>query len=95
MRKIETNGKRRAKNARSKKNGRTLATLIKLPYTIELRPLSKRDGGGYMAAIPLLKGCQSDGKTPDEAITNLREAQLSWLESALKHGDAIPIPRAS
>ncbi len=66
---------------------------MKFPYKIELTPLSKTDGGGYLAIIPLLKGCQSDGQTPDEAINNLREAQQAWLESALKHGDEIPVPR--
>lgn len=55
--------------------------------------MSKADGGGYLAVVPLLKGCQSDGKTPDEAIQNLREAQKAWFTSALKHDDAIPLPQ--
>lgn len=93
MRRVEANGKRKTTKALTKKNGRTLAALMKHPYTIELIPLAKQDGGGYLATIPLLKGCQSDGKTPDEAIMNLREAQIAWLESALKHGDPIPIPQ--
>ena len=64
-----------------------------LPYIIELTPLSKDDGGGYLASIPLLRGCLTDGPTPDEAIKNLREAQTAWLASALKHGDPIPVPQ--
>ncbi len=66
---------------------------MRLPYKIELVPLAKEDGGGYFATIPLLKGCQSDGSTPDEAIKNLREAQKAWLTSALKHDDPIPVPQ--
>jgi hypothetical protein len=44
---------------------------MKLPYQIELIPISKENGGGYLASIPLLHGCKSDGKTPDEAVKNL------------------------
>jgi antitoxin HicB len=64
-----------------------------LPYKIEITPLSREDGGGYLVTIPLLKGCQSDGRTPDDAIDNLKEAQKAWLTSALKHGDPIPVPQ--
>jgi len=70
-----------------------LQRLLNLPYKIEFTPLSKKDGGGYLATIPLLKGCMSDGKTPDEAIKNLREAQQAWFESSLKHNDSIPLPQ--
>lgn len=71
----------------------SLKELVKLHYKIELTSLQKEDGGGFFAAIPLLEGCHSDGKTPDEAIENLREAQTAWFESALKHNDPIPLPQ--
>ncbi|MDD8018719.1 MAG: type II toxin-antitoxin system HicB family antitoxin [Bacteroidota bacterium] len=70
-----------------------LDRFLDLPYKIELTPLSKKDGGGFLAVIPLLKGCMSDGKTPDEAIKNLREAQKAWFESSIHHNDSIPLPR--
>ncbi len=82
---------RRSGSARNRKT-KSLRDLMKLPYKIELTPLSKEDGGGYLAIIPLLSGCQSDGNTPDEAIQNLREAQKGWFNSALKHDDPIPLP---
>ena len=77
----------------TKKKSSSVDTLMRLPYKIELTPLSKEDGGGYFAAIPLLKGCASDGKSPDEAIKNLREAQKAWFLSSLKHNDPIPTPQ--
>jgi len=77
----------------SKRNGRSVQYFLSLPYKIELHPLKDEDGGGYHATIPLLEGCQSDGKTPDEAIENLREAEEAWIRSALKHGDPIPLPQ--
>lgn len=77
----------------NKKVSFSVRQLMKLPYKVELMPLSKEDGGGYLASIPLLKGCQSDGRTPDEAVRNLREARRAWFTSALKHGDPVPIPQ--
>lgn len=93
MKKTIINGKREIAAKKIMHNGYTLASLMKLPYKIELIPLSKIDGGGYFATIPLLKGCQSDGKTPDEAIEHLQQARRAWFESAIKHGDSIPIPQ--
>lgn len=91
--KRETASKKK-KQALAVARGRySLRRLMKLPYKIELTPLAEEDGGGYLASIPLLKGCQSDGSTPDEAINNLREAQEAWFSSALKHGDPIPVPQ--
>lgn len=78
--------------AKSGKNS-GLNRLLNLPYKIELTPLPKKDGGCYIAVIPLLKGCMSDGKTPDEAMKNLREAQMAWFESSLQHNDTIPLPQ--
>ena len=66
---------------------------VSLLYKIELIPIPEKEGGGYYAMIPLLKGCQSDGATPDEAIKHLREAQVAWMTSAVKHGDPIPVPQ--
>ena len=85
------NTKSKIHTGKKKRNG--VADLMKLQYKIELTPLSKADGGGYLATIPLLKGCQSDGSSPDEATDHLREAQRAWFESALKHDDPIPLPR--
>jgi predicted RNase H-like HicB family nuclease len=91
----KTEGVRKSRRQRSARNGngKPIRELMKLRYKIELTPLAKEDGGGYLAVIPLLRGCHSDGKTPDEAIENLREAQAAWFSSALKHDDPIPRPQ--
>lgn len=62
---------------------------LSLPYPILLTPMEE---GGWFAEIPLLKGCWSDGETPDQAVQNLREAQTGWLEVSLKHHHRIPEP---
>jgi predicted RNase H-like HicB family nuclease len=93
MKKQVQAGKTKSRGRKRRANGRAVSELLKLPYKIELTPLSKADGGGYLAVVPLLKGCQSDGGTPDEAIQNLRESQRAWFASALKHNDPIPHPQ--
>jgi predicted RNase H-like HicB family nuclease len=35
---------------------------------------------GFVAYVPALKGCWSQGATREEARTNLREAIEAWLE---------------
>jgi predicted RNase H-like HicB family nuclease len=38
------------------------------------------EDSGFVAHVPALKGCWSQGKTRDEALANIREAIESWLE---------------
>lgn len=46
----------------------------------------------YIAKAIDLKGCHSDGSTPEEAMSNLYEAMEGWLETAKKHRIPIPAP---
>jgi predicted RNase H-like HicB family nuclease len=38
------------------------------------------EAGYYVAEVPALPGCFSQGKTKEEAITNVKEAIEGWLE---------------
>ena len=38
------------------------------------------DDSGFVAHVPALRGCWSQGATRDEAIENIREAIEAWLE---------------
>ena len=38
-----------------------------LDYAVMIAPLSAEDGGGFLATVPDLPGCMSDGETPEEA----------------------------
>ncbi len=49
-------------------------------YTITLRQLAEEEGGGWLAEIPELPGCISDGETEKEALLNLMEAKEAYLE---------------
>ncbi len=64
----------------------------RIDYPFEIRPLSKDEGGGYSIMFPDLPGCYSDGATPEEAISNGRDALESWLAVAREFGDKLPTP---
>ena len=61
-------------------------------YQFTVRPLSKEEGGGYLAEYPDIPGCMSDGETIEEAIANGREALRDCLEVFRESGRRIPKP---
>ena len=54
--------------------------------------ISPDEDGVFVAECPALPGCVSQGKTRDEAMTNIREAVQGYLENLKKHGHPIPAP---
>ncbi|HHT9133740.1 MAG TPA: type II toxin-antitoxin system HicB family antitoxin [Candidatus Avalokitesvara rifleensis] len=42
--------------------------------------VEKDEAGYYVAEVPALPGCLSQGKTKDEALKNIKEAINGWLE---------------
>ena len=58
---------------------------MKLHVTIE-----KDEAGYYVADVPALPGCLSQGKTYDEALANIKEAIEGWLE--VMEAKAFPKP---
>ena len=59
-------------------------------YSFTIRPLSKKEGGGYLIEFPDLPGCISDGETIEEAVKNGKDAVKCWL-SAAKKSNKTPI----
>jgi antitoxin HicB len=68
---------------------------IKPEYPVILRPLSVEDGGGWIAIVPDLPGCMSDGATAFEALKNVEGAVEEWKDAARNMGRLIPGPDAS
>ncbi|MCD6055136.1 MAG: hypothetical protein K0R12_98 [Gammaproteobacteria bacterium] len=64
--------------------------MSEITYPMIIRPLSKEEGGGFLAEFPDLPGCMADGETIEEAIVQAHDALDSWLATAKLHGDPIP-----
>ncbi|MCC6717991.1 MAG: type II toxin-antitoxin system HicB family antitoxin [Acetobacteraceae bacterium] len=67
-------------------------TAVRYPLLVE--PLAIADGGGFVAIVPDLPGCMSDGATPEEAVVNVQDAIAAWIEAAIELGRAVPAPSA-
>jgi len=62
-------------------------------YRVIVGPLPAVEGGGFLATVPDLPGCMSDGDTPEEALANAKDAISAWLSMAERLGRKIPKPR--
>ncbi|MDD3493987.1 MAG: type II toxin-antitoxin system HicB family antitoxin [Candidatus Thermoplasmatota archaeon] len=47
----------------------------------------------YVASVPVLQGCVSQGETRDEALRNIREAIEVYVEALLEDGLPRPTER--
>jgi len=57
-------------------------------YTVVLE---QEQDGGFVASVPTLPGCVSQGDSRDEALANIREAIELYLDDCRDAGDPIPI----
>jgi predicted RNase H-like HicB family nuclease len=58
---------------------------------MKYRVLIEQDEDGvFVAEVPSLPGCVSQGRTRQEAIANAKEAITAYLESLAAHGEPIP-----
>jgi predicted RNase H-like HicB family nuclease len=50
------------------------------------------EDGGFIAEANDLPGCSAFGATQAEALTELADAKIAWIEAARAAGNAIPAP---
>jgi len=50
------------------------------------------DDKAFIAEVPALPGCIAHGATMQQAARELEKAFTLWMESANRHGDAVPEP---
>lgn len=62
-------------------------------YAVLIECLTEEDGGGFLATVPDLPGCMSDGETRAEALSNVEDAIACWIEAAKEMGRDIPGPQ--
>ena len=63
---------------------------VKPKYSVLIRSIPTEDGGGWLAIVPDLPGCSSDGETQMDALKNVHDAIEQWLATAEKYGQTIP-----
>ncbi len=56
-------------------------------YTVILQ---QESDGGFVATVPALPGCVSQGDTRAQAVANIREAIGVYLEDCIESGEVIP-----
>ena len=60
---------------------------------MKYRVLVEQDEDGiFVAEVPSLPGCISQGNTREEATENIKEAIALYLESLQAHDEAVPPP---
>lgn len=64
----------------------------KLDYPVTIEPLSDENGGGFLATVPDLPGCMSDGETPEQALAHVQDAIAAWIAEARALGRSVPKP---
>lgn len=52
--------------------------------------IEQDENGVFIATVPSLPGCISEGKTRKEALHNIKDAIDGYLQSLKKHGEPIP-----
>lgn len=60
-----------------------------MKYRVLIEP---DEDGVFVAQVPSLPGCVSQGMTRAEALSNVQEAIEAYLESLKAHGEPIPTP---
>ncbi len=60
---------------------------------MKYRVVIERDEDGvFIAEVPRLPGCISQGRSREEALRNIREAIEVYIESLKLHGEPLPPP---
>ena len=57
-------------------------------YTVILQ---RESDGGYVAVVPSLPGCVSQGDSREEALKNIEEAAELYIEDVQATGDPLPV----
>lgn len=66
--------------------------MTRLDYPVLIEPLPPEEGGGFLATVPDLPGCMSDGESAEDALSNVKAAIAEWIEEARVLGRTIPPP---
>jgi predicted RNase H-like HicB family nuclease len=60
-----------------------------MKYRVLIEP---DEDGVFVAEVPALPGCVSQGETREQAVENIKEAIALYLESLAAHDEPVPPP---
>jgi antitoxin HicB len=66
--------------------------MAKLEYPVIIEPLPENEGGGFVALVPDLPGCVSDGETAEATLASVKDAITAWIDEAKALGRPVPAP---
>lgn len=52
--------------------------------------IEQDEDGVFVAEVPALPGCISQGNSREEAVANIQEAIAGYIESLEAHGEPVP-----
>src|SRR6267143_1819011 len=69
-------------------DNKTPQEILKQPYERVLIP----EDEGFSASVREFEGCYAYGESANQALQNLEEVALVWIEAQLEKGEEIPRP---
>lgn len=63
------------------------------PYKITIKKWKDESEEYFIAEVPELKGCMSDGVTIKETLKNIKDAMVGYIEVKKEFGDLLPKPQ--
>ena len=70
-----------------------ITPMVKPALRYEIVVYWSDEDGAYIAEVPELPGCASDGESYAEAVANAEDAMRAWIETARELGREIPTPK--
>jgi antitoxin HicB len=64
--------------------------ILALPYTIKLI----YEDDAFYSEVEEIPGCWSEGKTIEQAYSNIKDAMKLWMENAIERGIPLPLPKS-
>ena len=62
-------------------------------YRYEIIIYWSKEDNAFIAEVPELPGCMAHGNTYEEALQNIKDAIILWIDTAKEFGDPIPKPK--
>ncbi len=62
-------------------------------YRYEIIIYWSKEDNAFISEVPELPGCMAHGSSYEEALKNIKDAIILWLNTVKEFGDPIPKPK--